>query len=331
MGVARAMLVSDRGVIEAGITERVRAAIEVESIEVELFDRVRVEPTDESMQEAADFALDGGFDGFVGVGGGSCLDTAKVADLVATHPAAIMDYVNHPVGGGRKPPSPLKPLLAIPTTAGTGSEATSVAVLDIPEQRVKSGISHRYLRPAQGIVDPELTRTTPAAVTAACGLDVICHAAESYVARAFDSRDRPEIPRPPALPGLEPRLRGLVGQGARVRRALPAPRGRRRRRHGGARGDGGGRRLGSAGVHIPHACAYPTASLKHEWQPPGYEVDHPFVPHGFSVMYSARRRSGTPTVAIRRSTPTSRGGSPLRSRSRPPTSMPRPSRHCCGR
>jgi len=175
MGVAQAMLVSDRGVIEAGITERVRAAIEVESIEVELFDRVRVEPTDESMQEAADFALDGGFDGFVGVGGGSCLDTAKVADLVATHPAAIMDYVNHPVGGGRKPPSPLKPLLAIPTTA-----------------------------------------------------------------RPFHSRDRPASPddRPP---------------------------------------------------------------------------------------------SGTPTVAIRRSTPTSRGGSPLRSRSRPPTSMPRPSRHCCAR
>src|SRR5438046_1782995 len=82
----------------------------------------------------------------VGVGGGSSLDTAKVADLVATHPAPILDYVNPPIGGGRKPPSPLRPLVAVPTTAGTGSEATAVAVLDIPEQKVKTGISHRYLR-----------------------------------------------------------------------------------------------------------------------------------------------------------------------------------------
>ena len=110
-------------------------AIEAAGIEAVVFDRARVEPTAESLQEAADFAVDGDFDGFVGVGGGSSLDTAKVADLVATHPAAIMDYVNPPVGEGRKPPGPLQPLLAIPTTAGTGSEATTVAVLDIPDQQ----------------------------------------------------------------------------------------------------------------------------------------------------------------------------------------------------
>ncbi len=290
MGVKRAMLVSDRGVIEAGITERVRVAIEAEGIEVVPFDRVRVEPTDESMQEAADFALDGGFDGFVGVGGGSCLDTAKVADLVASHPAAIMDYVNPPVGGGRKPPSPLKPLLAIPTTAGTGSEATSVAVLDIPSQRVKSGISHRYLRPAQGIVDPELTRSTPAAVTAACGLDVICHAAESYVARAFDSRERPASPddRPP-YQGANPisdvwSAKALEYGGRYLRRAVADGDDMEARGAMMLAATMAGVGFGSAGVHIPHACAYPTASLKHEWQPPGYDVDHAFVPHGFSVM-----------------------------------------------
>jgi alcohol dehydrogenase class IV len=290
MGVTRAMLVSDAGVIAAGITDRIRAAVEAEGIEVSLFDRVRVEPTAESMQEAADFAADGGFDGFVGVGGGSALDTAKVADLVATHPAPIMDYVNPPVGGGLKPPSPLMPLLAIPTTAGTGSEATSVAVLDIPDQRVKSGISHRYLRPAQGIVDPELTRTTPAAVTAACGLDVICHAAESYVARAFDSRDRPESPddRPP-YQGSNPvsdvwSAKALEYGGRYLRRAVADGDDMEARGAMMLAATMAGVGFGSAGVHIPHACAYPTASLKHEWQPPGYEVDHPFVPHGFSVM-----------------------------------------------
>src|SRR5829696_2154333 len=97
LGASRVMVVSDPGVIRAGITERVVAAIEAAGIEAVVFDRVRVEPDADSMQEAADFAVDGGFDGFVG--GGSSLDTAKVADLVATHPAAIMDYVNPPVGG----------------------------------------------------------------------------------------------------------------------------------------------------------------------------------------------------------------------------------------
>ena len=91
LGASRVMVVSDPGVIRAGITERVVAAIEAEGIEAVVFDRVRVEPTAESLQEAADFAVDGNFDGFVGVGGGSSLDTAKVADLVSTHPAPLME------------------------------------------------------------------------------------------------------------------------------------------------------------------------------------------------------------------------------------------------
>ena len=138
---------------------RVRAAAEAAGIEVVVYDRARVEPTLDSLQDAADFARDAGVDGFVSVGGGSSIDTAKVANLIVAHPAPVMDYVNPPVGEGRTPPGPLRPHLAIPTTSGTGSEATTVAVLDIPEQRVKTGISHRYLRPSQAIVDPELTRT----------------------------------------------------------------------------------------------------------------------------------------------------------------------------
>src|SRR5919202_1327656 len=142
---------------------------------------------------------DPGVDGFVSVGGGSSMDTAKVAALIVSPPAPVMDYVNPPVGEGRKPPAPLKPHLAIPTTSGTGSEATTVAVLDIPDLKVKSGISHRYMRPHQAIVDPELTRTLGREVTASAGLDVVCHAAESYISKPFDSRPRPETPddRPP--------------------------------------------------------------------------------------------------------------------------------------
>jgi hydroxyacid-oxoacid transhydrogenase len=132
LGMSRVMLVTDPGVVEAGIAPRVQELIEAEGIEVEVFDRAHVEPTADSFQEAADFAKDGGFDGFVAVGGGTSIDTAKVSDLIATHGGEIMDYVNPPVGGGEAPPSPLMPLLAIPTTSGTGAEATTVAILDIP-------------------------------------------------------------------------------------------------------------------------------------------------------------------------------------------------------
>src|SRR5436305_6808761 len=199
LGVRRALLVTDPGVTAVGHPERVAASIEAEGIEVVVYDRSRVEPTLESFQDAADHALEHEVDGFVSVGGGSSMDTAKVADLILSHPAPVMDYVNAPVGEGRSPAGPLKPHLAIPTTSGTGSEATTVAVLDLPEHRLKTGISHRYLRPAQAIVDPELTRSLPPEVTSSAGLDVVCHAAESFLSQPYDSRPRPDSPagRPP--------------------------------------------------------------------------------------------------------------------------------------
>jgi hydroxyacid-oxoacid transhydrogenase len=291
LGVRRAMLVSDPRVVAAGITDRVRERIEAAGIETAVWDSARVEPTADSFGEAARFAVEGEFDGFVGCGGGSSIDTAKVSDLIASHPADLMDYVNPPVGGGRKPPAPLKPLLAIPTTCGSGAEATSVAVLDIPEQNVKTGISHRYLRPHQAIVDPELTASLPPEVVASCGLDVVCHAAESLTATPYDSRERPDSPgdRPP-YQGATPisdiwSAKALEYGGRYLRRAV----------RGDAEARGwmmlaaslAGIGFGAAGVHIPHACAYPIAGLKHEHQPPGYPDDHGFIPHGQSVIVTA--------------------------------------------
>ena len=151
LGVTRALLVTDPGVAATGHPERVRRSIEAEGIEVVVYDAVRVEPTDESFQQAADAARDAGVDGFVSVGGGSSIDTAKVADLITTHAGAVMDYVNPPVGEGRKPPSPLRPHLAIPTTCGTGAEATTVAVLDIPDAEGQDG--HLASLPAPGAGD----------------------------------------------------------------------------------------------------------------------------------------------------------------------------------
>ena len=293
LGVTRALLVTDPGVAAIGHPDRVRAGIEAEGIEVVVYDRARVEPTLDSLQEAADFARDAEVDGFVSVGGGSSIDTAKVADLITTHPAAVMEYVNPPVGEGRKPPSPLRPHLAIPTTSGTGAEATTVAVLDVPEMKVKTGISHRYLRPAQGIVDPELVRTLPAEVTSSTGLDVVCHAAESYLSRPYDQRERPRSPdeRPP-YQGANPvadvwSAKALEYGGRFLRRAVADADDLEARGAMMLAATMAGVGFGSAGVHIPHACAYPIAGLKHAYRPPGYPDDHPFVPHGHSVIVTA--------------------------------------------
>ena len=144
-----------------------------------VYDLVEIEPTDASFKAAAKFATDGGFDAFVAVGGGSAIDTAKAANLYSTCPPAdFFDYVNAPIGRGQPVPKPLKPLIAIPTTAGTGSETTGVAIFDWVEKKVKTGIAHRYLRPTLGIVDPDNTRTQPSAVAACAGLDVLSHALE---------------------------------------------------------------------------------------------------------------------------------------------------------
>lgn len=285
LGVTRALLVTDPGVPWA---DRVIASLECDVV---VFDRARVEPTLDSLQEAADFALDAGVDGFVSLGGGSAIDTAKVANLIVSHPAPVMEYVNPPLGGGRAPAGPLKPHLAIPTTCGTGSEATTVAVLDIPERRVKTGISHRYLRPSQAIVDPELTLTLPREVVAASGLDVVCHAAESYTARPYTSRERPETPdaRPP-YQGSNPvadvwSAKALEYGGKFLRRAVWDADDLEARGAMMLAASMAGVGFGSAGVHIPHACAYPIAGLKHEYSPPGYEGR--FVPHGISVIVTA--------------------------------------------
>ncbi len=258
-----------------------------------VFDGVRVEPTLDSLQAAADFALDAEVDGFVSVGGGSTIDTAKVADLIVTHPAPVMDYVNAPIGEGRKPPSALLPHLAIPTTAGTGSEATTVAVLDIPDRRLKTGISHRYLRPSQAIVDPELASTMPAEVAASAGLDVVCHAAESFLSLPYTARERPASPddRPP-YQGANPvadvwSAKALEYGGRFLRRAVADADDVEARGAMMLAASMAGVGFGSAGVHIPHACAYPIAGLKHEYAPPGYPADHPFVPHGISVIVTA--------------------------------------------
>ena len=207
-----------------------------------LYDRVRVEPTDESFLDAIAFAAPASYDAFVAVGGGSTIDTAKAVNLYATYPPAdFLDYVNPPIGKGLPVPGPLKPLIAIPTTAGTGSETTGVSIFDLTRLHAKTGIANRRLKPTLGLLDPENTRTMPPEVAASSGLDILSHAIESFTAMPFTGRPRPDRPAMrPGLPGIQPDQRRLVAAGAADGRDVPGPRRRRPGRRRGARADAAG-------------------------------------------------------------------------------------------
>jgi len=258
-----------------------------------LFDRVRVEPTDVSFREAITFATEGGFDAFVAVGGGSTIDTAKAADLYATHPADFLDYVNAPLGKGKPVPGALKPLIAIPTTAGTGSETTGVAIFDYTPLHAKTGIAHRRLKPLLGILDPDNTRSMPPQVAATSGFDVLSHAIESFTALPYQRRARPERPiLRPAYQGSNPisdvwSLEAMRWVSQYFVRAVEDPDDSEAREKMQLAAAFAGVGFGNAGVHLPHGMSYPVSGLVRDFHPSGFPVDHPIIPHGMSVILNA--------------------------------------------
>jgi hydroxyacid-oxoacid transhydrogenase len=290
MGARRTLLVVDPALVELPAGRTVVRSLESAGVDFELFDGVVVEPTDRSFRLAIQAAMEGAFDSFVALGGGSTIDTAKVANLYSTHPADFFDYVNVPIGEGLPVPEPLKPLIAIPTTAGTGSETTGVAIFDDIGRRAKTGISHRYLKPTLGIVDPDNTRTLPPAVAASTGLDVLTHALESYTAKPFDARPKPARPLDrPAYQGSNPisdvwALRALEIVAEYLIRAVRDPSDDEARGKVLLAAAIAGIGFGNAGVHLPHGMSYPVAGMVRDYRPPGYDIDHPLVPHGISVI-----------------------------------------------
>src|SRR5262245_29548596 len=206
IGVRRVLVLTDPIVARLPPAAAVLESIETAGLAATLYDRVRVEPTDASLLDATAFAQASSYDAFVAVGGGSVLDTAKAANLYSTYPPDdFLDYVNPPIGGGRPVPGPLKPLMAIPTTAGTGSETTGVAIFDLHRLHAKTGIANRRLKPTLGYLDPDNTRTLPPEVAASSGLDVLSHALESFTAIPYTARPRPERPAlRPAYQGSNP-------------------------------------------------------------------------------------------------------------------------------
>ncbi|MBW2092155.1 MAG: iron-containing alcohol dehydrogenase, partial [Deltaproteobacteria bacterium] len=195
LGIKKVLVLTDKNLKELPPVTAVLESLIREQIEYALYTGVHIEPTDRSLKEAIEFAAADDFQAFVAVGGGSTIDTAKAVNLYSTYPPDdFLDYVNQPIGKGLTVPGEVKPLFAIPTTAGTGSETTGVVVFDFEKIRAKTGISHRRLKPYLGIVDPDNTRTLPPMVTAFSGLDVLTHAIESYTAIPFNMRPYPQRP-----------------------------------------------------------------------------------------------------------------------------------------
>ncbi len=252
LGVRHVLIVTDRTIMKLGLPERVRRLLEEAGINAEIYDAVHVEPTDQSFEAIATFVKGRDYDGFVAVGGGSSIDSAKAANLLSCYPAPVMDYINKPIGKGIPVPGPLKPLVALPTTAGTGAETTANAIMDVLALKVKTGISHRYLRPSLAIIDPLNTVTLPPMATAYPGFEKALEYTGRYLRRAV-------------LNGMDVEARTYMALAATY----------------------AGIGFGNAGVHVPHAIAYPIAGMVKNFSPPDYPKEEPMIPHGLSVIITA--------------------------------------------
>ena len=292
LGVRRPLLVTDPGLMHTGLPDRVCHLLREAGLAVDLYDEVHIEPTDASWQAIADYVQGRQYDGFVAVGGGSVIDSAKAANLFTTYPAPLTDYLNKPIGKGSPVPGPLKPLIAVPTTAGTGSETTAVAVLDILSMHVKTGIQHRYLRPSLAIVDPLNTVTLSPTATAYPGFDVLTHALESFTSRPYDARPRHLPDERPVYVGRNPVSdlwceKALEYLGRSLLRAVLNGYDMDARTDLALAATYAGIGFGNAGVHVPHALAYPIAGQVRDFIPPDYPTGVPLIPHGLSVISTA--------------------------------------------
>ena len=293
LGAQRVMVLTDAQLAQGAAVATAVAALKAAGIDAVLFDQVRVEPTSSSFLQAIEFASRGKFDGYLAVGGGSVIDTAKAANLYATYPADLLAYVNPPIGRGEPVPGPLHPLIAVPTTAGTGSETTGVAIFDFTEMHAKTGIAHRALRPNLGILDPDNTRTLPKLVAASSGLDVLSHALESLTALPYNQRAAPAAPElRPAYQGANPISDIWCGKAiqmvaANIVRAIQDPDDGEARSQMLLAAAYAGIGFGNAGVHLPHGMSYPVSGMVRAYNPAGYPADHPIIPHGMSVILNA--------------------------------------------
>ncbi|KAI4211209.1 MAG: hypothetical protein LQ351_006007 [Letrouitia transgressa] len=295
LGVKKVCVVTDGNVSRLNAMKQAVEGLSMEGVDFTVYEKTAVEPKDSSIREAVEFSKSQQPDAFLAVGGGSVIDTAKLMNLYTCFPNAdFLDFVNVPLGRGLPITKPLHPLIAVPTTAGTGSETTGVAIFDFVSKRAKTGIAHRALKPTLGVCDPLNTRTMPPAVHASSGLDVLCHSLESWTAIPYSER----IPRPanpinrPAYQGANPisdifSLKALRSTIKYLPRAVRDPDDVEAQSEMLLAATLAGVGFGNAGVHLCHGMSYPISGQNKGYKHPGYEVARPIIPHGVSVAVTA--------------------------------------------
>lgn len=174
LGASKVLILTDPGVQAAGLADRVRDLLQEAGVAAEVFAEVQPEPPLDNFERCLAAAKEGDYDLFVGLGGGSSMDMSKAVSVMMTNPGAINDYF-----GVDKVKNPGRPRIAVPTTSGTGSEVTPIAILTDPAQELKIGVVSPFLIPQVAIVDPEMTLSLPPRITATTGMDALTHAIEA--------------------------------------------------------------------------------------------------------------------------------------------------------
>ncbi|HEX7327789.1 MAG TPA: hydroxyacid-oxoacid transhydrogenase [Casimicrobiaceae bacterium] len=290
LGLRRVALFTDRTLAGGEHVAKVKASLAAAKVDTVVYDEVSIEPTDRSLQAAADFARETRADGYVSVGGGSVMDTCKAANLYATQPAEFMTYVNAPIGGGQRVPGPVKPHIACPTTSGTGSETTGIAIFTLASMSAKTGIISRRLTPTIALVDPDVTRTLPANVVASTGFDCMSHSLEAMTARLYPRRlNRAQGVDRPVSQGANPfsdalALQALDAVGRFLVRAVRDAGDTEARTEMMYAAMLSGIAFNASGCHLPHGLSYAVSGLIRDWHVDGYPAGRSLLPHGMSVV-----------------------------------------------
>ncbi|CAH2285326.1 hydroxyacid-oxoacid transhydrogenase, mitochondrial [Pelobates cultripes] len=295
LGMKNVCVMTDKNLAQLPPVRAVLNSLIRNKINFSVYDNVRVEPTDKSFMDAIEFARKGKFDAYVAVGGGSVMDTCKAANLYASSPESdLLDFVNAPIGKGKPVTVPLNPLIAVPTTSGTGSETTGIAIFDYEELNAKTGIASRAIKPTLGLIDPLHTLHMPERVIANSGFDVLCHSLESYTALPYHMRSPcPTNPiERPTYQGSNPISDVWAKHALRIvakylKRAVKNPDDREARFSMHLASSFAGIGFGNAGVHLCHGMSYPISGLVKTYRAKDYNVEHPIVPHGLSVVLTS--------------------------------------------